>query len=1036
MAIDAKLAAEWHPTRNGTLMPKDLTSGSGKRAWWQCTRGHEWQAVIGDRSRGRGCPYCSGKAVNTENCLSTVNPASASEWHPTRNGNLTPEDVTAHSNKEVWWRCKRGHEWKASVNSRSRGTGCPYCAGKAVNEENCLATFNASLAAEWHPTRNGSLTSQDVTSGSGKRVWWQCERGHEWKASVSNRTNGTSCPYCAGKAVNTENCLSTVNPASASEWHPTRNGNLTPEDVTPHSNRVVWWQCERGHEWKTSVSNRTNGTSCPYCAGKAVNEENCLATVNASLAAEWHPTRNDSLTAADVTQYSHKQVWWQCKKGHEWKAAIGDRNGGHGCPYCSGRYATAENCLGTANSALAAEWHPTRNGSLTSQDVTSGSGKRVWWQCEKGHEWKAAVNSRSRGTGCPYCAGTAVNEENCLATVNASLAAEWHPTRNGSLTSQDVTSGSGKRVWWQCEKGHEWKAAVSHRSGGQGCPFCSGRAVNEENCLGTVNPALAAEWHPTRNGGLTPQDVTSGSERRVWWRCKRGHEWRATISHRSSGTACPYCHSATSQMELALLCEMKCLFEHVQHRCKVYGQECDVYLPDFGVGFELDALYWHKDRYERDKAKHDFLSAKGVTLLNVRENGLKEISNTDVLFSSKDTPFALISRVVSRLLEIADLNQSETETCRAYLDRGTLVNLAEYDRLLHMLPSPILEASLQGQHTSLASQWHPTRNGSLTPEDVTPHSNKVVWWQCERGHEWKTSVNNRSNGTGCPYCAGKAVNEENCLSTVNPTLAAEWHPTRNDSLTAADVTQYSHKQVWWQCKKGHEWKAAIGDRNGGHGCPYCSGRYATAENCLDSASPVLASEWHPTRNGNLTPEDVTAHSNKEVWWRCKRGHEWKASVNSRSRGTGCPYCAGKAVNEENCLSTVNPTLAAEWHPTRNDSLTAADVTQYSDKQVWWQCKKGHEWKASVSDRSRGRGCPYCAGKAVNEENCLATVNASLAAEWHPTRNDSLTAADVTQYSHKQVWWQCKKGHEWKAAIAHRSGGTGCPYCAGRRRPVP
>jgi len=628
-------------------------------------------------------------------------------------------------------------------------------------------------------------------------------------------------------------------------------------------------------------------------------------------------------------------------------------------------YLVANNLV-AINPNLATEWHPTRNGSLTPKDVTCKSGEKVWWQCKRGHEWRAAVRNRSNGTGCPYCSGKATDEENCLSTVNPTLAAEWHPTRNGSLTPKDFTSGSGKRIWWQCKRGHEWQAAISHRNGGQGCPYCSGSLVCEDNCLSTVNPTLAAEWHPTRNGSLTPKDFTSGSEKRVWWQCKRGHEWQAAISHRSNGTACPYCHSATSQMELALFCEMKCLFEHVKHRSKVYGQECDVYLPDFGVGFELDVLYWHKDRYERDKAKHDFLGGKGITLLNVRENGLKKISNTDVLFSSKDTPFALTSRVISRLLEVVSLDQSHMEICRTYLNRGTLVNVVEYNKLLYMLPSPILEASLHGQNTSLAAQWHPTRNGSLTPKDVTPHSNKKVWWQCKKGHEWKASVNNRSRGRGCPYCSGKATNEENCLSTVNPTLAAEWHPTRNGDLTPKDLTSGSRKRVWWQCKRGHEWQAAISERSSGRGCPYCSGRYATPEKCLDLLNPVLAAEWQPTRNGSLTPKDVTPHSNKKVWWQCKKGHEWKASVNDRSRGRGCPYCAGKATNEENCLSTVNPTLAAEWHPTRNGSLTPKDVTPRSHKKVWWQCKRGHEWRAAVSNRNRssGGGCPYCHGRRV------------------------------------------------------------------------
>lgn len=48
-----------------------------------------------------------------------------------------------------------------------------------------------------------------------------------------------------------------------------------------------------------------------------------------------------------------------------------------------------------------------------------------------------------------------------------------------------------------------------------------------------------------------------------------------------------------------------------------------------------------------------------------------------------------------------------------------------------------------------------TRNGDLTANDVTPHSNKKVWWVCKNGHEWKSLINNRSLGVGCPICAGR-----------------------------------------------------------------------------------------------------------------------------------------------------------------------------------------------------------------------------------------------------------------------------------------
>ena len=114
-------------------------------------------------------------------------------------------------------------------------------------------------------------------------------------------------------------------------------------------------------------------------------------------------------------------------------------------------------------------------------------------------------------------------------------------------------------------------------------------------------------------------------------------------------------------------------------------------------------------------------------------------------------------------------------------------------------------------------------------------------------------------------------------------------------------------------------------------------------------NPELAKEWDYDKNV-LTPYDIPAYSNQKVWWKCSEGHTWEAGIYDRNRGTGCPYCANQKVCEDNCLSTVNPKLAQEWHPIKNGNLRPTDVTRASNKVVWWKCKNGHEWKVSVNNR--------------------------------------------------------------------------------------
>jgi DNA-directed RNA polymerase subunit RPC12/RpoP len=79
---------------------------------------------------------------------------------------------------------------------------------------------------------------------------------------------------------------------------------------------------------------------------------------------------------------------------------------------------------------------------------------------------------------------------------------------------------------------------------------------------------------------------------------------------------------------------------------------------------------------------------------------------------------------------------------------------------------------------------HPTKNETLTPRDVTPNSNKKVWWSCSKRHEWKAAIHNRHKGVGCPYCSGRLATKGKNIQVINPSLAKEWHPTKNGGFVA------------------------------------------------------------------------------------------------------------------------------------------------------------------------------------------------------------------------------------------------------------
>ncbi|MFE6967010.1 zinc-ribbon domain-containing protein [Agromyces sp. NPDC057679] len=274
--------------------------------------------------------------------------------------------------------------------------------------------------------------------------------------------------------------------------------------------------------------------------------------------------------------------------------------------------------------------------------------------------------------------------------------------------------------------------------------------------------------------------------------------------------------------------------------------------------------------------------------------------------------------------------------------------------------------SLAEVNPALAAEWHEQLNAPLLASDLLPMSGVKVWWRCAKGHAWIAKVSRRSQGSGCPVCAGKQVSPGvNDLATRFPAVAAEWHHELNGGLTAQDVFATSKKSAWWQCGHGHEWDAVIAERTlGGVGCQVCAGRRPIAGvDDLATTHPALAAEWGVQRAGASGPDQVFATSRAYVNWRCAEGHEWRAVILSRVLGAGCQVCSGrKPETGFNDLATSHPAVAAEWAADRNGTRTPETTKQSSKYLAWWRCADGHAWQQQVRERTRWQstGCETCA----------------------------------------------------------------------------
>ncbi len=517
------------------------------------------------------------------------------------------------------------------------------------------------------------------------------------------------------------------------------------------------------------------------------------------------------------------------KCGHEWQAVVNHRTYGQNCPICSNhKLLPGFNDLATKFPSIAVEWHPIKNGQLTPHDVFPMSNRKVWWLGKCGHEWQVAISCRTKGNnGCPICSGKIIQPGiNDLQTINPALAAEWDYEKNIGLSPATISPNTHKKVWWICPKcGNHWKADIHHRNTGVGCPACATKqahltrvnnVIASGNSLAVNNPSLAVEWHSEKNGALLPTDVLPSSNKKVWWLCKKGHEWQAVIASRNDGAGCPYCDTErkTSFPEQAVLFYISKFFE-TKSRYKMNGKELDIFIPSINIGIEYDGYYYHRTNAakEKDLRKTLFFLGKGILVIRLSE-GKTNSADAYTISYKHDAKYSELPWAINALGQILGIKQP----IDVDLDRDRYQIYEQYIQLEK-------EDSLAARFPAIAKQWHPTKNGKLTPEQVSFGSQKRVWWLGACGHEWQSTVSSRTtSNSGCPVCSGNLIVAGiNDLLTKNPLLATEWDFEKNGDLTPSELSPFSHKKVWWKCSNcGNSWQAVVKNRTYGGHCPVCS----------------------------------------------------------------------------------------------------------------------------------------------------------------------------------------------------------------------
>ena len=517
---------------------------------------------------------CYFRRMTTRGQLSVAEraPYLVVEWHPDRNGDLTADRVSYGTNKPIWWRCQKcGHEWLSAPRTRIRSTetmgshrimGCPSCwklsasttMQTRANKRNAMSLgHRPDLLEEFHKSKNSDASAEHVTSRD--RVWWTCRQcGSEWRTTVGVRLAGHGCPQCGRRSHNAKmktpksgNSLTKRRTDLAADWNWARNGR-GPGQYSFGSSQEVWWLCKTcGHEWETTINQRshsTKGSGCPGCRLWGTSgEEIKLRCELIAAGVPLDPVKRKVRLESPARSYNCDML---CP---EWRLIIElDGHHYHKFPHNVNQDRVKTTALTDAGWTVvrvrvdlpqitANEVHVTRKDrELDRAKLVLTKLLELDYRIEYAEEYLLSE--------MPWASRAAAIElqrelARSLGTEYPDLAADWHPTKNDPLTPFNVAPHTAAIVWWRCVVcSHTWRSRVQARTYGRGCRICSRKAGSSRPpkpgaSLADKRPDVVADWNWDRNSNITPDQVGVNSARMIWWRCSDcGHEWSSPINSR------------------------------------------------------------------------------------------------------------------------------------------------------------------------------------------------------------------------------------------------------------------------------------------------------------------------------------------------------------------------------------------------------------------------------------------------------------------------------------------------------------------------
>ncbi len=479
-----ELMKEWDFEQNHGLDPAELVVGSNKKSSWVCYLcNNKWKTSIYHRAVSKsGCRKCSANkrlSFNIEESIAVTHPVIAKNWNPDENGRLSPEMFSKGSRFEVNWSCHLcGKETKKSIKNYG---GCSQCKKVKKLERTNLELDYPDISKEWDNDKNEGKFPSDFHPKSNKYAWWLCSTClHSWLSKISNRVIGRGCPVCANKVVIAgKNDLASTHPYLAKEWHPTKNGKLIPEDVTYGSGKKGWWICPINHEYEATILHRAHGTECPKCnEGRQTSfaEQTTYFYIKKLYPDAVSRYTPDFLGRMELDIYIPSiklaieydgEAWHKkhTQKREERKYLICKERG---IKLFRLREKMPEFPSNIADQMFGMDrlYEPKNLAKMLTELL-----KRINYSSKWMLGCPVDINiDRDRPEILQYKTDLKTKS---LKYLYPEIAKEWHPTKNGKQLPEHFNRGTDFKAWWLCPTcRNEYKASISKRTGGTGCPIC------------------------------------------------------------------------------------------------------------------------------------------------------------------------------------------------------------------------------------------------------------------------------------------------------------------------------------------------------------------------------------------------------------------------------------------------------------------------------------------------------------------------------------------------------------------------------------